>query len=47
VEDRATENNLSSPNNGNKDEEERNMSEEERAEVPRKCSTKERNQYFL
>jgi hypothetical protein len=35
VEDHTTESNLSSPNNGNEDKEERNISEEERMELPR------------
>jgi hypothetical protein len=40
VEDRATESNLISPNNGNEDEEERNISKKERTEVPRNIRRK-------
>jgi hypothetical protein len=48
VEDHATESNLSSPNNGNEDKEERNISEEERTEEPQNVRRKkERNQNFL
>jgi hypothetical protein len=40
VEDRATESNLSSPNDGNEEKEQRNKSDDERTEEPRNVRRK-------